>query len=202
MTRALAGAGITLSLAFALAVAGLRLLPLDETVSAFFGDCAARCWQDVQPGVTARTDALAGLKVRGWRFDNECNAAVYNRCYTFIDTDRHHIAYLYIEQERVVQIALVNSGMTLGDVWLTFGAPDYAAIPVNPGSATTFFTSLWFGSAGISTRMGVPCPAKFPDVLRSRINTILVWEPGTAMRGTVIGTMTDLRQTLRRICSG
>jgi len=202
VTRPLVIAGVALSLVFALLVSSLRLQAQNESVGDYFGDCTLPCWQQVQPGVTARAEALASLKPRGWMFDTECNAAVYDTCYTFAEAGPSGVAYLYIDADQVVQIALLDSGMTLGEILLTFGAPDYATIPPNRGRAITFFTSLWFGRAGISARMSVPCPAGYPDVLRTRVSTILVWAPGTRMRGDVLGTLTDLRQTLRQICDG
>lgn len=201
MTRPLLIAGAGLSLAFALLVGGLRLQAGDGMANAFFGDCVAPCWQQLQPGVASRADALALLKPRGWSFDAECNSAVYDVCYIFADEQSERTANVFIAGDQVKQIALLDSGIALGDIWLMYGPPDYAAIPPARASTVTFFTALWFGNAGISARLSIPCPARYPDVLRAPIRTILVWERGTAMRGDTIGSVGDLRQMLRRICS-
>lgn len=200
MTRPLVVCGVVLTLAFALLVGALRLRAQNEAVDALFGGCAFPCWQEIQPGVTGRSDALDFLKPRGWMFNAECNAAVYDTCYVFVENEPSRVVYLFIEQERVTQIALLDSGLTVGDLWLAFGTPDYAALPPNRPTVATFFTSLWFGSAGLSARLSIPCPAGYADLLRSRASTILVWQPGTAMAGSVLGTMTDLRQMLRQVC--
>lgn len=201
MTRLLAIAGIGLSLVFALLVVGLRWQAQDEAVEALFGHCSLPCWQAVQPGTTARGDALTKLRERGWAYYAECNAAVYDVCYIFVEGDPSQSAYVYVEQEQVVQIALLFPHLTLGEILLAFGVPDYAAIPPNTAPAAAFFTAFWFGGARVSARMSAPCPAQYAELLRTPVNTMLVWAPGTAMRVDTLGTMTDVRDTLRAVCS-
>ena len=201
MIRPVAITGIGLSLAFALLVGSLRLQAQDETVVTFFGECAFPCWQSVQPGTTARTDALADLRRRGWVFDTQCNSAVYDACYAFIESESSRISYLYVEEEQVIQLALLDSRLTLGEIMLAFGSPDYAAVPPNRGPAVALFTSLWFGGVRVSARLRVPCPADYDDMLRTPVSVLLVWAPGTAMRAETMGTLADLRQVLRQACS-
>ncbi|MEP7293080.1 MAG: hypothetical protein ABI835_14960 [Chloroflexota bacterium] len=162
-------------------------------------------WQGVEPGVTARGEALALLDAAGWTLDDECNAAVYERCYAFRHdgvraSEPDAVAFVYVAREQVAQIALLRFGLSLGDLWLTFGAPDYVAIPPERIRAASFDTALWFGSTGISTRIGFPCPADFRDMLRRPVSTILVWARGTAMRETDAGTIAELRRALREGC--
>lgn len=200
MIRLVVIAGIALTLVFALLVGGMRLQAQNEAVGEFFGECPHPCWQTVQPGDTARADALADLRERGWVFDAACNAAVYDVCYALIERESNRISYVYVDEEQVVQIALLDSRLTLAELMLAFGAPDYAAIPPNRGPAVALFTSLWFGGSGVSARLRVPCPANYADMLRTPASALLVWAPGTAMGGSSLGTMADLRRVLRQVC--
>lgn len=201
MTRLVAGAALPLVGLFALVLCGLRLLPPSGRVQAAFGSCELPCWQNVQPGETLLRDALSALRGVGWSLDSECNAAVYERCFTYVRGEPPQIAFVYVTAERVRQIALLRSGLTLGEVWLHFGAPDYALIPPYRGQVAAFEIALWFGGSGISGRMGFACPTDFRDLLAERVDTLMVWERGTAMYGTTIGTLGDVRDALRRGCS-
>lgn len=200
MTRFVVISALPLATLFALLLGGLHLLTPSRVVRAALGECAFPCWQGVEPGVTARREAQTLLEAVGWVLEDECNAAVYERCYAFRNSEPDAVAFVYVAQERVTQIALLRFGLTLGDVWLTFGTPDYAAIPPVGMRAASFNTALWFGDHGISTRIGFPCPTNFPEMLRRPVNTILVWAQGTAMREVAVGSMVELRRALREGC--
>ena len=201
MTRLVAGAALPLVGVFALVLVGMHLLAPSERVQAAFGDCVMPCWQGVQPGVTVLRDALAVLSDAGWRLDSECNAAVYDRCFAYVHSDPGQVAFVYVTAERVRQIALLRFGLTLGEVWLHFGAPDYALIPPYRGQVSAFEIALWFGGSGVSGRMGFSCPMSFGSLLAERVDTVLIWERGTAMSGTTIGTLDEVRDALRLGCS-
>ncbi len=187
---------------FTTMLAGLRLQPPPPGDSQrYFGDCAMPCWQGVQPGVSAHRDAQNALTQRGWTQRGQCNAAVYEVCDLFMRDDSDLVGYIYISAGQVKQIALFRSGLTLGDVWLALGSPEYAAISPSSYRAVTLNTALWFSPSEVSTRMNFPCPVGFAEMLRIPINTILVWASGTAMQGTVFGSVGDLRLAMHRVCA-
>lgn len=201
MTRLIMSVALPLAALFALVLGGLHLLTPSQRVQAAFGVCEMPCWQGVQPGVTLLRDALSVLRAAGWSLNSECNAAVYERCFAYVRDDLTQVAFVYVTAERVRQIALLRSELTLGEVWLHFGAPDYALIPPYRGQVAAFEIALWFGGSGISGRMGFACPTDFRALLAERVDTLLVWERGTAMQGTMIGTLSEVREALRRGCS-
>jgi len=199
MPRLLASA-LLLTMLFALMIGGLRLLPPDRVVTSFFGDCSMPCWNGIEAGVTSRSDALALLKSLGWVLQADCNAAVYDACADLTRADSHQEAFVYIEADQVAEIALFNPGFVVGDVWLAYGAPEIAGIAPDPSPMTLLNTSLWFERAQISTHIDLACPAPFGDLLQSPIDSLLVWLPGSAMDGTVRGTLADLRRTFHQVC--
>lgn len=200
MIRLAAGMALPLVVLFAVVLGGMHLLRPPERVQAAFGGCAMPCWQGVAPGVTLR-EALSALRESGWRLEAECNAAVYERCFAYMRGELPQVAFVYVAAEQVRQIALLRSGLTLGEVMLHFGAPDYALIPPYRGQVAAFELALWFGGSGISGRMGFACPVDFRALLAERVDTVLIWERGTALNGTSIGTLSEVRDALRRGCS-
>ncbi len=199
MLRLLASAAL-LTVLFTLIIAGLRLQPPDHQVTSFFGDCAMPCWKGVEAGGTARSDALAHLKTLGWNLQGDCNAAVYDSCDDFTRDDSDQEAFVYVQANQVIEIAIFNAGFAVGDVWLAYGAPEAAGIAPDPDPLAVLNTSLWFDRAKISTHINLFCPSPFADVLRAPIDSLLVWTPGTAMEGTVTGTLADLRRQLHQAC--
>jgi hypothetical protein len=185
---------------FGLLLAGMHLTPPLNLAAADFGDCAMPCWQHVQPGVTSRVDAVDHLKALGWTFREQCNPAVYQSCYSFGRDTSDPIAFLYVDQEVVRQIALVRSSLRLGDLWLALGSPESSAIAPRTYRASWLNAALWFDPGNVSTRMKFACPVGFANMLRSKIDTILVWEVGTAMRGTVLDSAADLRRAVFQVC--
>jgi len=192
---------LLLTLLFAGALATLHVQPPPSSdTQGYLGGCAMPCWQGVQPGVTARSDALRELKARGWALRGQCNAAVYDLCDLFMREGSDLVAYIYVGADQVKQIALFRSGMTLGDVWLALGSPQYAAISPTSYRAAFLNMALWFSPSEISTRTTYPCPSGFAEMLRFPVSTILVWANGTAMQGTIFGSVGDLRQAMQRVC--
>ncbi len=185
---------------FVLLLGALHLEPLDNPALANFGDCAMPCWQEVQPGVTARLDALDRLKALGWVLREQCNGAVYQLCYSFGRAASDPIALVYVDQEVVKQIALFRSRLNLGDLWLALGSPASSAIAPRTYRASWLNAAFWFDPGHVSTRMKFECPVSFASMLRSQIDTILIWEEGTAMRGTTLNTPADLRQAVFQVC--
>ncbi len=198
MLHRLIASAVMLTTAFVLLLAGLRVQPVDA-LHGYFGDCAMPCWQTVQPGVTTRTDALARLKARGWQLRAECNPAVYDTCYDF-SRGGGAVAFIYVAGEQVKQIALLRAGLSLGDVWLAFGASDTTAISPRTYRPAFLNMAVWFGSDGVSTRMRFPCPVSFAGLLLLRVDTLLVWSPDTAMSGDVYSNTGDLRQAIHAVC--
>ena len=199
MLRLLASAALLTTL-FTLVVVGIRLQPTDHLAASFFGDCAAPCWDGIEAGSTARSDALAHLKTLGWNLQGDCNAAVYDSCDDFTRDDSAQEAFVYVQADQVIEIAIFNAGFTVGDVWLDYGAPEAPGIAPNSSALAFLNTSLWFDRAKISTHFNLPCPSPFADVLRAPIDSLLVWTPGTAMEGTVTGTLADLRRQFHQAC--
>jgi hypothetical protein len=185
---------------FGLLLGAMHLEALDNVAITDFGDCAMPCWQDVQPGVTGRADALARLKALGWILREQCNPAVYQACYNFARAASDPIAFVYVDQEVVRQIALVRSRLRLGDLWLALGSPESSAIAPRTYRASWLNAALWFDPGNVSTRMKFACPIGFANMLRSPIDTILVWEEGTSMRGTTLDSPADLRRTVFQVC--
>ena|GEM_PF-6408710 len=205
MTRFYVAVGVILTASFALALIGLHLLPHSYKVSAMFGACEMPCWQGVSPGVTGERAALAQLKAAGWELDSGCNAPVYEACYAFVsdalvDGNPPQLANLYTGRSQVEQIALLRPSLTLGEVWLHLGTPDYVTLPAIWMNDPAFQMALWFGESGVSVRLGFACPQHFGDLLTSPVDSLLLWAPGTAMQGTLLGTVGDLRRALYRAC--
>ncbi len=199
MLRLLASAALLITL-FTLIVVGIHLQSPDHRATSFFGDCAAPCWDGIEAGDTARSDALAHLKTLGWLLQGDCNAAVYDSCDDFTRDDSDQEAFVYVEADQVVEIAIFNAGFAVGDVWLAYGAPEAAGIAPHPIPGDFLNTSLWFDRAKISTHINLSCPSPFADVLHAPIDSLLVWTPGTAMEGTVTGTLADLRRQFHQAC--
>lgn len=191
---------LLLAALFGLLIGGMHLSAPENRAAADFGDCAMPCWQQVQPGVTPRTVALERLDALGWDFREQCNPAVYQACYSFDRATTDPIAFLYVDQELVRQIALVRSRLRLGDLWLALGSPEASAIAPRTYRASWLNVALWFDPGNISTRMKFACPVGFGNMLLSKIDTILVWERGTSMRGTVIESPADLRRAVFEVC--
>lgn len=191
---------------FAVLLAAFHLLPSARLVDTVFGivpeddACTMPCWYGVQPGVTAEYAVLTGLKDAGWMLERACNAAVYETCHKFVRGTPGETVFVYLTRGRVVQVALFHASLTLSDLWLAFGAPDYALIPPSRGSFPSFDTAFWFGSRRISVRLRVDCPASFRDLLEMPIRSVLMWNSGTAMGGAT-GNLAELRQSLRWNCS-
>jgi hypothetical protein len=185
---------------FGLLLAGMHLEPPLNLATTDFGDCLMPCWQEVQPGVTSRTDAVDRLKALGWTLREHCNPAVYQDCYSFGRGVSDPIAFVYVDQEVVRQIALVRSRLRLGDLWLALGSPESSAIAPRTYRATWLNAALWFDPGSVSTRMKFACPIGFANMLRSPIDTILVWEAGTSMRGTILDSAADLRHAVFQVC--
>ena len=191
---------------FAVLLAAFHLLPSARLVDEVFGiapaddACTMPCWYGVQPGVTVEYAVLTGLKDAGWTLERSCNAAVYETCHEFVRGTPGETAFVYLTSGRVIQVALFHDSLTLSDLWLAFGAPDYALIPPSRGFFPSFDTAFWFGSSGISVRLRVGCPASFRDLLDTPIRSMLMWNSGTAMGGAT-GSLADLRQLFRWNCS-
>jgi hypothetical protein len=205
MTRFYLVLGVMFTAFFALMLLTLHLLPPNTTVSTVFGACDMPCWQGVSPGVTGERAALAHLKAAGWVLDSGCNAPVYEACYAFVndtfdDGSPPQLANLYTGRSQVEQIALLRSNLTLGEVWLHLGTPDYVTLPSIWMNDPAFQMALWFGESGVSARLGFACPQHFGDLLASPVDSLLLWAPGTAMQGTLLGTVGDLRRALYRAC--
>jgi hypothetical protein len=192
---------LVFTLLFSGALAGLRLQPQPSNdAQGYLGGCSMPCWQGVQPGVSSRYDALNELRARGWVLRGECNPAIYDVCDLVMRDDANLVAYIYISAEQVQQIALFRAGLTLGDVWLALGSPEYAAISPHTYRAASLNTALWFSPSQVSTLMNFPCPAGFAEMLRFPVSTILVWARSTAMTGIVFGSIGDLRQAIQQVC--
>ncbi len=205
MTRPVLGVAFPLVALFALLLGGLHLQAPGGAVRLAFGGCAMPCWFGIEPGTTEQQAALAQLRAAGWQLDGECNPAIYQTCSRFIrqaalESDPA-VAFVYVAAERVQQVALLNFPLPLGELWASFGAPDYVAVPPYHDSVPLFDMAVWFGSSGLSGRMGFPCPADFGAMLAHPLDTMLVWQPGTAMSGTAAITVTELRRMLRAWCS-
>ena len=199
MLRPLLITSLLLTTFFTLTLGGLHLQTHNDA-QGYFGDCTMPCWQGVQPGVTTHADSLRELNARGWILRGQCNAAVYELCDLMMRDDSDLVAYVYVDNNQVKQIALFRSGMTLGDVWLALGSPEYAAISPTTYRAISLNTALWFSPSEVSTRMNFPCPAGFAEMLRIPVNTILVWANGTSMQGTVFGSVGELRLAMHQVC--
>lgn len=200
MTRVYLRALFMLPALFTLLLLALHLLPPAQRAGAVFGACDMPCWQGVAPGSTGDRIALAHLKARGWLLDASCNAPVYEACYAFVGGSPPQLANVYIGRSQVEQIALIESHLTLGDVWLFLGQPDYVTLPSIWMNDPSFQMALWFGSSGVSARLGFSCPQHFSDLLATPVDALIVWPPGSAMQGTLLGTVGDLRRTLYRVC--
>jgi hypothetical protein len=186
---------------FALLLAAMHVGTPENIAAADFGDCSAMpCWQGVQPGITPRAAAIDGLKAGGWTLREQCNPAVYQACYSFSRAATDPIAFLYVDQEVVRQIALVRNRLRLGDLWLALGSPETSAIAPRSYRASWLNAALWFDPANVSTRMKFACPLGFSNMLLKEIDTILVWEAGTAMRGTTLDSPADLRRAVFEVC--
>lgn len=199
MVRLFSIASVVMTAAFALLLVGARAQP-GADLTAYFGACAMPCWQQVQPGATLRTEALARLKAQGWRFQAQCNPGVYTVCYDFTRGETEPVAFVYVADEQVQQIALFRAGLTLGDLWLAFGAPDSAAISPRSYRAPFLNTAAWFSLGGVSTRQRFPCPTDYARMLHLPVDTLLVWSPGTAMLGEVFSATGDLRRAIHAVC--
>jgi hypothetical protein len=190
---------------FAVLLAAFHLLPSARLVDEVFGiapkddACTMPCWYGVQPGVTVEYAVLTDLKDAGWTLERACNAAVYETCHEFRRGTPGETVFVYLTRGRVIQVALFHDSLTLSDLWLAFGAPDYALIPPNRGFFPSFDTAFWFGSSRISVRLRVDCPASFRDLLEMPIRSVLMWNSGTAMGGAT-GNLAELRQSLRLNC--
>lgn len=201
MTRPLLRGALLLISVFTLVIAGLHMLPSSSSANAVFGDCDMPCWQGVAPGVTDDRAALAQLKAVGWALDAGCNAPVYEACYAFVGGSPPQVANVYVGRSQVEQVALLRSHLTLGDVWLFLGAPDYVTLPSIWMNDPSFQMALWFGASGVSARLGFACPQHFGDLLTSPVDALIVWPPGSAMQGSLLGTVGDLRRAVFRACN-
>lgn len=208
MSRWLFGWSAVLAAGFSLVLGAFRLLPLPAAAEAAFGvnfqppsqPCAMPCWYGLQPGLTPESVGLEHLERAGWVPEDPCNVAVYERCSAFGRGEAGETAFLYGSGGLVIQVALFPAHLTLSDLWLAFGAPDYALIPQNQGYFPSFDTAFWFGESGVSARLRVECPAGYRDVLDAPVRSVLMWHSGTAMGGST-GSISELRRSLRENCS-
>jgi hypothetical protein len=110
-----------------------------------------------------------------------------------------------VGNEWVYQIALMNPGLTFGDIWLAFGSPTYSVNdtryrPSN-GGAFLFYVSMWLGTDGINTRVRIQCPANFGRLLQAPVRTLILWRRVNPVTMTSpADEVSDLRSAFREVC--
>ena len=105
----------------------------------------------------------------------------------------------------VYQIALVNPGLTLGDIWLAFGSPTYSVNDTryrpSTGGRFMFYISMWLGTDGINTRVRIQCPANFGGLLQTPVRTLILWHRANPIIMTsAADEVSDLRSSFREVC--
>ena len=213
MIFAITRLALSITMLFALLLGVLRLPSIGKEAgaAAFFtppSNCGIPCWQAFQPGVTGRENAIALLGRLKWLPVSDCLSTSFDTCSGFFWVNNAHPeyhAYVYLGSDQVYQIALSNPGLTLGDVWLTFGRPDFG-VPdtryrASLGNGGITYTAMWFGSDGINTQVQLLCPANFSGLLQAPVSTLILWHrDATPTQDASRDALPDLRRAFRAVC--
>jgi hypothetical protein len=205
--RALVKLALGLSLLFALTLGALRLGASPTHPELLASDCRLPCWEGLQPGSTARAEAVTQLNAGGWLEVSDCrtSADASDSCgglFWHNGAAPNPKAYIYVDQDQVYQITLDQPGLLLGDVWLAFGDPEHSVydIPYDPAThrVSVFYASFWFGA--VNTRVSLPCPTSFASVFNRPISTLILGQRLTSPNDPA-GEISELRRAFHEVCS-
>lgn len=124
-----------LSIFFAASIAIIRMQPAASppTIAPPEG-CFAPCFMGIRPGVTTGYDALELLRTNDWvRYIQNINISTGTRTFSGSISwewsgrqpawiDPYHDSWLWADEDHVEYIA-IRTRVSLGDLWLAYGAP-------------------------------------------------------------------------------
>jgi hypothetical protein len=169
---------LLLTLLAALPIALIRAQPYDDTeLRAFLtppDGCPAPCFIGIRPGVTTAQDAAVmltthallldtispnpprGLRVRASRPD----ALVEDRVFSYLDVENN-----------VIQWIQMHTNISLADVWMAFGPPDWGARTHTPGSSLIYY-AIGYNQMDISFEFVVNIeqgPIRLTDIFHKKL---------------------------------
>jgi hypothetical protein len=183
-----------LSILFTASVVIIRMqpyTPAELPTSLTMESCALPCFMGIRPGVTTGYDALERLRTSRWvRYIQNINVSTGTRMFSGSVSwewsgkqpawiDPHHDSWLWIGETRVEYIA-IRTRLSLGDLWLAYGAPTSGTIFGDEGTKLPFiyYEAVYPRQYMLVTVRGV-CPFRdywselalitFRDVMPSRL---------------------------------
>lgn len=182
MTRLIGLLAAGLALAFAAFLAAAHAQPTDDDLRIFLppDDCAAPCWEGIQPGVTTLNEAITRLRANPWieRVYVKSDAP-----FTFLYVDWSQQAPAFAEnvslrlptymwvRRNTIQLIVIPTLIPYGEIWSLLGAPSAGDFAVSgyrhtmtPGNRpNTRHTAVYFdGQVTVDTRVFCPVsPALF-----------------------------------------
>ncbi len=182
----------------ALLVLGVTVMPLllmraapysSSAVGEFFAaSCTLMpCWQGIRPGETTTHQALAILRGHRWvtdisEVDEPRTVLIYwswSRDYPFADTLTQQQS-IVIAYDGIVQQIYLSTGLPLGDLWLTFGEPDYGSLSyVYEIRRVRMDNTTMFDRVGIAATASVytDCVVDYPNFWRAPVDLWLQKAP-------------------------
>lgn len=169
---------LLLTVLLALPIFAIRAQPYDDSeLRAFLAPptgCPAPCFMGIRPGVTTVRDARMRLEAepslantvgintpRGLRFRaNHPHSLIADSIFSYLETDNN-----------VIQWLRVHTNISLGDVWVTYGPPDWGVRTYTMDSSLIYYT-IGYNQADISFEFAVNIEhGQIPlvDIFRERV---------------------------------
>ena len=141
-----------LSIVFAASVAVIRMqpyTPAELPTSLTLESCTPPCFMGIHPGVTTGYDALERLRTNRWvRYIQNINVSTGTRMFSGSLSwewsgrqpawiDPHHDSWLWMGENHVEYIA-IRTQLSLGDLWLAYGAPASGTVFGDEGTRIPF----------------------------------------------------------------
>lgn len=176
---------------FTLCVALIHTQPRqDDALRAFVlppEGCAAPCWQGLQPGVTDIFGIMSTLKSNVWVSGvHHENYSKFSDGFVRWNWSEQRPAFIRADDynslwydESVAQNFYIETQLSLGEVWLVLGQPDWTLIrPVGEDYVKVY---AGYAAQSLMVAANVPCWGSLPSMWRAK--TGLSWQKELPVEG-------------------